>query len=111
MYISVESLFFIVLSILGGTALVFLIILLNKAIRFFNNVNKIIESNEGNIDKVMKTLPDATDNVMVITENVKDVSEVATAFTADIIDKKECISDYFVIAKDIFAIVKDVFIK
>lgn len=111
MYISVENLFFIILSLLGAVALVFLIIFLNKAIKFIGKIDSVIGNNEHNINKLMSSLPEASDNVVTLTENLKDVSEVVTSTTADVIDTKENISEYLQIGKDVFAIIKDVFLK
>ncbi|MGG7164229.1 hypothetical protein [Clostridium ihumii] len=111
MYISVENLFFIILSILGGTALVFLIIFLSKGIKFLQNLNSIIEKNEGNVTKVIDSLPEAAENIVNITDNVKNVSEAVNDVTEEVVETKDSLTEYLKIGKDIFAIVKDVFSK
>ncbi len=111
MTIPVSYLFYGALIILGGVALVYLILVLSKFLKTLDKVNSIIDSNEKNIKDLMDNLPKACENVVAITDNVKDISDVAVETTASAVVAKENISDYITTIKDILLIIKKVFLQ
>ena len=70
-----------------------------------------IENNKKNIEYTCDKLPVVSKNMVEITDNIKDISEVATDFTADAIVTKENIINNYDMVKEIFKIIKSVFIK
>ena len=102
---------YFILFVLGSTALVFLIIFLSKLTNLIKRIDKVLEANENNINAVFDTLPQASDNIAQMSENLKDVSDVVTGATASMITTKESVEDYLNFGKDIFGIIKKVFSK
>jgi len=111
MYISLDSLFFGILFVLGTIALVVLIIVLIKLYKFISRINGLVERNEKNMDKILTSLPKATENFLALSDDLKAVGEVLTETTATAIETKEHIDDYMDIFMDILKIVKTVFTK
>ena len=111
MYISIENLFFAILGILGGIALVYIIITLIKLGRLITNMNDVISSNRNNIDKLCESLPVVSRNIIEISDNVKDVSEVVTEATAEVIVAKDNITSNIGTIKDILNIIVSIFTK
>ena len=111
MYISLFSLAFVILFILGVVALVILIMVLIKLFSFLTRVNGLMERNEKNIDEILISLPKATDNFLELSSDLKAVGEVLTETTATAIETKENIQDYMDIFADILKIIKTVFSK
>ena len=111
MYISLDSLFFGILFVLGTIALVVLIIVLIKLYKFISRINGLVERNEKNVDKILISLPKATENFLALSDDLKAVGEVLTETTATAIETKEHIDDYMDIFRDILKIVKTVFAK
>jgi len=111
MYISLFSLSFGILFVLGTIALVVLIMVLIKLFKFLARVNGLIERNEKNMDKILISLPKATENFLELSDNLKAVGEVLTETTATAIETKEHIDDYMDVFVDILKIVKTVFSK
>ena len=111
MYISLDSLFFGILFVLGTIALVVLIIVLIKLYKFISRINGLVERNEKNMDKILTSLPKATENILALSDDLKAVGEVLTETTATAIETKEHIDDYMDIFMDILKIVKTVFTK
>lgn len=111
MYISLELFCKIIVFSLLICILVYGIIVLFKINKLISNILQIIEGNRKNIESTCTDLPIITKNVSEITENIKDISEVATEFTADAIVTKENIFNNYEILKDIFNIIKSVFLK
>lgn len=109
MYISLELFFKIIVFILLISMIVYGIIVLFKLNKLISNVSTLIESNKKNIQNTCNDLPVITKNVCEITENFKDISEVATEFTADAIVTKENIVNNYEILKNILNIIKSVF--
>ena len=70
--------------------------------------NEFYEMKE-NVQKYIETI--LSKNMVEITDNIKDISEVATDFTADAIVTKENIINNYDMVKEIFKIIKSVFIK
>lgn len=111
MYISIEDLFLVLLGILGGVALVYLIITLVKLGKLITNMNDILSSNRNNIDKLCESLPVVSKNIIEISDNIKDVSEVVTETTAEVIVAKDNITSNIGTIKDILNIVLAIFTK
>lgn len=111
MYIDLSSLFWGFIGVLGAVAIVFLIIALYKLTKLIDNLNSLILTNKTSIDKLCSTLPQAADNIVELSDNLKDVSEVVTATTADVIVAKENITSNFETVKDIIDIIVKVFAK
>ncbi|MBD7914890.1 hypothetical protein H9660_06995 [Clostridium sp. Sa3CUN1] len=111
MYISLDLFCkFIIFSLLIF-ALVYGVIVLFKINKLINCILKLIENNKNNINNTCRDLPIITKNMSEITENIKDISEVATEFTADAIVTKENIVNNYEILKDILNIIKSIFLK
>ena len=100
MYISLNNLFM-------GIIFVLLICILVLGIIFLLKLNKTIS----NVLEICDKLPVVSKNMVEITDNIKDISEVATDFTADAIVTKENIINNYDMVKEIFKIIKSVFIK
>ena len=87
------------------------IIFLLKLNKIISNILEILENNKKNVEYVCDKLPIISKNMVEITDNIKDISEVATDFTADAIVTKENIINNYDIVKEIFKIVKSALIK
>ena len=87
------------------------IIVLIKLNKIINNVLEILENNKKNINYTCSKLPVVSKNIVEITDNIKDISEVATDFTADAIVTKENIINNYDMLMEIFKIIKSVFFK
>ncbi|MBC8062364.1 MAG: hypothetical protein H7Y18_17080 [Clostridiaceae bacterium] len=111
MYISLYDLCFGILFILGNITLIVLIMVLIKLFKFLARINGLMERNEKNIDEILISLPQATENFLELSEDLKAVGEVITETTATAIVAKEHIDDYTKIFMDILKIVKTVFSK
>lgn len=100
-----------ILSILGIGVLVCLIIALINLNKFIKNSNTLIlETKDSLSDSVLK-LPEVISNFSTISENVKDISDVATDVTADLIVTKENMKSNVEVATEIINILRAVFIK
>ena len=111
MYISLSDLLLGILWGLGVIALIVLIIALIKLIKFLGNLNSLISDNKKNLDELCSSLPTISENAVQISDNIKDVSEVITETTADVIVARENISGSIEIVRDIANIVGNVFGK
>lgn len=111
MYIDINDLFWMILGLVAAVALVYIIITLKNVIKLLNNVNEIIEDNKGNIKDLCEDLPKISGNVIEITDNAKDIVEVATDFTADAVIAKESLTSNYETIKDILNIVIGIFAK
>ena len=111
MYIDINDLIFFILSGLGAIALVYLIITLKNLSKLVMDINNILSKNESNINLLCDGLPKITDNISEISGNMKDVSEVVTEATADVIVAKDSLLENFEVVKDIFNILGGVFLK
>ena len=110
MYISLNNLMGIVFVLLI-CILVLGIIFLLKLNKIISNILETLENNKKNIEYICDKLPIISKNMVEITDNIKDISEVATDFTADAIVTKENIINNYDIVKEIFKIVKSALIK
>ncbi|CAM2079135.1 MAG: hypothetical protein NSGCLCUN01_03347 [uncultured Clostridium sp.] len=111
MYISLNNLFEGTIFLLLICILVFGIIVLIKLNKAISNVLEILEKNKKNIEDTCNKLPIISENIVEISESIKDISEVATEFTADAIVTKENIINNYEMIKEIFKILKLVFFK
>jgi predicted PurR-regulated permease PerM len=111
MYINIGTLALVVLFILGVIALVLLILVLLKNLKFYSNINSIVEKHKENIDKTLTALPKATNNILELSEDLKSISDVITDTTATVIETKDHIGEYITIVKDIVSIIRNVFAK
>lgn len=91
-----------VIGILAIIALVCLIIVLINLIKVLKNVNVLISDNKNNVDQTLG-------NVAHISENAKDISDVVTETTADVIVAKENLTGQLETVKDIINIIMGVF--
>ena len=111
MYISLNTFFTGILYLLGIIALVMLILVLFKINSFVTNLISFFDRNRDKLQTTCNSLPQISENIIEITDNVKDISEVATEFTADAIVAKESFFNNYDILKDILKIIKSVFLK
>lgn len=102
--VNIFDIFWAIIGILGAIALIYLIITLVNLIKVLKNVNSLIEQNKKNLDTTL-------DNVAHISENAKDISDVVTETTADIIVAKENLTSQLDTVKDIVNIILSVFNK
>jgi predicted PurR-regulated permease PerM len=120
--ITIGQLITVLFAIAGGGVLFFLFKALVNLNQILNNINKMMQRNENNIDDVLNTLPNILNNTEEITKSVneemKHVSgaikavEETMEYTAS---AAQVISDDIILpAKDlleILAIVKSIFTK
>ena len=92
------------LAIIGAVVLIYLIITLANVIKILKNVNSLLEANKNNLDTTLG-------NVAHISENAKDISDVVTETTADVIVAKENLAGQLETVKDIVNIIVGVFKK
>lgn len=111
MYISLHNLFTGIIFLLLICILVLGAIVLIKLNKTINNILEILEKNKKNIEDTCSKLPIVSKNMIEITDNIKDISEVATEFTADAIVTKENIINNYDMIREIFKIVKSVFFR
>lgn len=111
MYVSLDSLFWGLIGILSSVTLVFLILALIKVIKLINNINMLFDINKNNIEKLCKDLPTISKNAIAITDNIKDVSEVVTETTAEVIVAKDSLIGNVELIKDILNIAISFFNK
>ena len=104
MYIDLKIIYFI-LATLGCIALIYIIITLS-------NLNKLIKnSNKNNIRNSLLKLPEVISNFNDVSENMKDITEVATDVTADFIVTKENMKSNIEVVTEILNILKSIFGK
>lgn len=83
-------------------AIIFLIILIANLIKVLKNVNLLLSENKKNLDQTLN-------NVAHISENAKDISDVVTDTTADVIIAKENLTGQLETVKDILNIILGIF--
>lgn len=110
MYIDLNVIY-LILAILGCVAVVYLILTLNKLLKLLTNVNSILDQNKDNLSRTIADLPSIANNVNDACQNIKDISEVATETTADLIVAKENIETNFETVREIAKIISQVFSK
>lgn len=111
MYISLNNLFTGMIYLILIAVLIFGFIVLLKLNKVITITLEILENNKKNINATCNELPIISKNIIEITDNIKDISEVATEFTADAIVTKENIVNNYEIVKEVLRILKSVFLK
>ena len=111
MYISLNNLFIGIVFILVICMLVLGIMVLVKLNKTIGSILEILQNNKQNIENTCESLPVVSKNIIEITDNIKDISNVATEFTADAIVTKENIINNYDMVKEIFKIIKSVLLK
>ncbi|MEG2291549.1 MAG: hypothetical protein RSC24_16370 [Clostridium sp.] len=102
--VNIETVLLGALVIIAIIALGYLISTLLKVGKLMDNLNESFEKNKNNLDK---TFQNATD----ISENIKDISDVALETTAEAIVLKEGLVDKVDIVRDIINIISSVFLN
>lgn len=110
MYIDL-NIIYLLLAILGCVAIVYLILTLNKILKLISNINSLLDQNKDNLNKTIQDLPAIANNVNNTCQNIKDISDVATETTAELIVAKENIESNVEIVKEIIKIINQVFFK
>ncbi|EGT3617394.1 hypothetical protein FHH43_14390 [Clostridium perfringens] len=110
MYIDL-NIIYLLLAILGCVAIIYLILTLNKVVKLISNINSILEQNKDNLNKTIQDLPTIANNVNDTCQNIKDISDVATETTAELIVAKENIESNVETVREIAKIINQIFFK
>lgn len=102
--VNINTLLLGILTIVCIVALLYFIMTLIK-------IGKLVDKINNSIDKNKLKLENTIENVSVISENFKDISNVAVETTADAIVLKEGLFDKAEIIKEIINIISSVFLK
>lgn len=108
--ISIDTILFL-LALLGCVALVALIILFRKLSSLISNVDTLLVQNSTNVGLAIAKLPSILENVDTVTDNVKEVSEVAVDISDDISTAKETLKKGIVKSAGLVVKAKDHFKK
>lgn len=100
---------YFILAILGCIAILFLIVLLRNLIVMIKSIQNLINDNSESVSVTIKKMPLIANNVDEITDNVKNVSEVATEMTADIITVKDEIKENLETVTNFTKLMKNMF--
>lgn len=110
MYIDLKIIYFI-LATLGCIALIYIIITLSNLKKLIKNSNELVIDNKNNIRNSLLKLPEVISNFNDVSENMKDITEVATDVTADFIVTKENMKSNIEVVTEILNILKSIFGK
>lgn len=110
MYIDLKIIYFI-LATLGCIALIYIIITLSNLNKLIKNSNELVIDNKNNIRNSLLKLPVVISNFNDVSENMKDITEVATDVTADFIVTKENMKSNIEVVTEILNILKSIFGK
>ena len=110
MYIDLKIIYFI-LATLGCIALIYIIITLSNLNKLIKNSNELVIDNKNNIRNSLLKLPEVISNFNDVSENMKDIPEVATDVTADFIVTKENMKSNIEVVTEILNILKSIFGK
>ena len=110
MYIDLKIIYFI-LATLGCIALIYIIITLSNLNKLIKNSNELVIDNKNNIRNSLLKLPEVISNFNYVSENMKDITDVATDFTADFIVTKENMKSNIEVVTEILNILKSIFGK
>lgn len=110
MYIDLKIIYFI-LATLGCIALIYIIITLYNLNKLIKNSNELVIDNKNNIRNSLLKLPEVISNFNDVSENMKDITEVATDVTADFIVTKENMKSNIEVVTEILNILKSIFGK
>ncbi len=105
MYIDLKIIYFI-LATLGCIALIYIIITLSNLNKLIKNSNELVIDNKNNIRNSL-----LISNFNDVSENMKDITEVATDVTADFIVTKENMKSNIEVVTEILNILKSIFGK
>ena len=110
MYIDLKIIYFI-LATLGCIALIYIIITLSNLNKLIKNSNELVIDNKNNIRNSLLKLPEVISNFNDVSENMKDITEVATDVPADFIVTKENMKSNIEVVTEILNILKSIFGK
>lgn len=110
MYIDL-NLIYLVLTLLGCAALVYIIITLNNFNKLIRNANDILKENKNSINDSVSKFPEVVSSLKEVGTDMKDITEAITDVTAEFIVTKENIKSNFEVATDILTILRSVFKK
>ena len=110
MYIDLKIIYFI-LATLGCIALIYIIITLSNLNKLIKNSNELVIDNKNNIRNSLLKLPEVISNFNDVSENMKDITGVATDVTADFIVTKENMKSNIEVVTEILNILKSIFGK
>ena len=110
MYIDLKIIYFI-LATLGCIALIYIIITLSNLNKLIKNSNELVIDNKNNIRNSLLKLPEVISNFNDVSENMMDITEVATDVTADFIVTKENMKSNIEVVTEILNILKSIFGK
>ena len=110
MYIDLKIIYFI-LATLGCIALIYIIITLSNLNKLIKNSNELVIDNKNNIRNSLLKLPEVISNFNDVSENMKDITKVATDVTADFIVTKENMKSNIEVVTEILNILKSIFGK
>ena len=110
MYIDLKIIYFI-LATLGCIALIYIIITLSNLNKLIKNSNELVIDNKNNIRNSLLKLPEVISYFNDVSENMKDITEVATDVTADFIVTKENMKSNIEVVTEILNILKSIFGK
>ena len=110
MYIDLKIIYFI-LATLGCIALIYIIITLSNLNKLIKNSNELVIDNKNNIRNSLLKLPEVISNFNDVSENMKDITEVATDVSADFIVTKENMKSNIEVVTEILNILKSIFGK
>ena len=110
MYIDLKIIYFI-LATLGCIALIYIIITLSNLNKLIKNSNELVIDNKNNIRNSLLKWPEVISNFNDVSENMKDITEVATDVTADFIVTKENMKSNIEVVTEILNILKSIFGK
>ncbi|MCR1949520.1 hypothetical protein NSA50_00435 [Clostridium sp. DSM 100503] len=102
--INFNTLLLTIIVIVSVIALIYFILALRKLIILIDTINNTLKDNKANLDNTIK-------NLNGISENVKDISDVAVETTAEAIIMKDGIVNQLDTIKDIINIIVGVFSK
>lgn len=111
MYVRLDTLIYGILATLGIISLVLFIMLLIKMYKFFSKLNNFFESNERNIKETLESLPKLANNALDFSVVLKNVGDTIVETSTTALETKGNVEEYMLMLKDIFSIVKQVFLK
>ena len=102
--INLNTLLLTIIVVVSVIALIYLILALRKLIMLIDTINTTLKDNKTNLDSTIQ-------NLNGISENVKDIIDVAVETTAEAIVMKDGIVNQLDTIKDIINIIVGVFFK
>jgi hypothetical protein len=108
--INIDTILFL-LALLGCATLIALILLLKKLTAFISSVDALLAQNSTNVGLAISKIPAILENVDSVTDNAKEVSEVAADISNDISTAKETVKNSIIMSAGLAAKAKDHFKK